>query len=138
MLYRQLTFSPHTGIIEHMETNLEITTDGELYQGWLVVDGENVGYIYGKANSSVELWTIETKAQYRNQGFAKMMIDGVKSNFEVDQIIHTGSFTPEGSNFVSAMVVRPAGFGEAHVDPEPMDFICDWEERRKHTGHCGH
>ncbi len=98
---------------------------------WFNLNGKNVVWIeYALENGKVYLWSIETRPEYRNQGFAYQALDILEDHCEVDRIYHDGEYTPEGFHFLSSQLVVPAGVQkQTKATFRSMNFIHDWDKK---------
>lgn len=106
--------------------------DPNLYHAWLSADGVMVAYMYGiHHHGVVELWDIETREGYRNNGYATAIIEKVTEHYDVDEVIHDGGFTPDGFNFVRHLVTRPknADVLDGARYGNNAKFVHDWDRR---------
>lgn len=99
------------------------------YDVWLAIDGNAVVWIeYALENGKIYLWSIETRPEYRNQGFAHQSLDILKSYYEVSCIYHDGEYTPEGFNFLATKLAIPEGLPrQTKATFRSMDFVHDWD-----------
>lgn len=133
-----------------MATKLEVieredyfAPDGA-FDGWLVEDGVTVAWIHGIYNAEKVMspygyvqreegcWLhdIETRPEHQNKGYAKKLLEMTAKHFEVESVQHSGGYTPEGWEFISRHVSRPAN--ATKVDGpgfRSMTFVTDWEMR---------
>lgn len=91
-----------------------------------------------RADESVWLWTIETKPEYRNQGYASRALKMLANRHHVSTIHHEGGYTPEGLAYISKLCTWmgykwiPKKDGELPTaNFRSMDFIKEWNIERK-------
>lgn len=110
---------------------LNYTSDTRSAQAWFGVDENNpvvwVKYALRSKSGKVELWTIETKPEFRNQGLSKQALETLKEHFGVEHIYHSGGYTPEGFKYISHQVEWIPEFTE-HPEENfrSMDFVEEW------------
>lgn len=106
--------------------------DGGLHF-WLLTDDDTpVAYakVYERTEATgtvINLCDIETRAEYRNQGYATRLLAKIAEGYAVDAVTHSGSFTSDGANYVARHVNRPSWAGEAKANCEPMSFVEHWD-----------
>ena len=72
---------------------------------WLTLYGKPVSFMkvyfneYSDENT-VELCDIETRSGYENRGYAKKLLKAVAEKHGVDQVFHSGGYTPDGFKFI--------------------------------------
>lgn len=104
---------------------------------FLNIRGVNVSAVKIYENDDgPKLCDIETNPEYRQQGYAKELLRQVAELYGVEDVRHTGGFTPDGYNFISHLVERPKEAGAAAItftefdDNEPFSFIQSWENQK--------
>lgn len=104
--------------------------DGGLHY-WLLADGEPVAYakVYestGPQGTVVELCDIETREGFRNRGYATAILEAIAEGYGIDQISHSGSYTPAGYSYIASKLKR---IGNPSKGPAvaPMSFVHDWQ-----------
>lgn len=78
-------------------------------------------------NGRVDLWTIETKPEYRHQGYATQALNLVREKYGVDKIHHDGGYTPEGFNYVAHQLEWVShNQAEPKISFRSMNFVEEW------------
>lgn len=121
-----------------------VFSDAKMFHAWLSVDGTTVAYLYGRYNEhdsetgfgystrkqGVWLWDIETREEYRNQGYSKILLKMVAEHFNFDQVQHDGNFTPEGWSFLRSNLRRPEAAEKLKAPRfRSQNFVEDWDNR---------
>lgn len=108
------------------------------YRTWLLVDGIEVAYLSvmlvdeyftGDTTPTLLLCDIEVREEYRRQGYSKEIIKAVSEHFG-QQVLTTGSYTPEGLAALKGRVPLARGSKEDNTKPSfrSMNFVEDWEK----------
>lgn len=112
----------------HQRKNLDTSV-----QEWFGFDEETpvVWVKYSQKNGRIELWTIETRPEYRNQGYSKQALQLLKDKYGVDEIYHCGGYTPEGFEYICPQVkwVSDGYETEPKANFRSMDFVDTWDIR---------
>lgn len=99
-------------------------------QSWFGFDDKTpiVWIKYGvQPDGKVYLWTIETKAEYRNQGYATQALNLLKEFHDVDRIHHDSGYTPEGFNYVAHQLEWVSqNQAEPEISFNSMNFVEEW------------
>lgn len=100
---------------------------------WLILDDKPVAYMKAFANDEsgtlkLELHDIEVRESYRGRGFSTEIMRRACKVFKVENIVHSGGYTPDGFERIAGRVVRE---GEEDSGPtyDPMTFIKDWDKK---------
>ena len=109
--------------------------DGGRYL-FLTVRGVNVAAVkIYEDESGPSLCDIETRPEYRNQGYGKKILEEVAALYGVDQVSHGGGYTPDGFNFISSHLKRATGSPPAEItfpeynESKPFSIIEDWDSQ---------
>jgi len=77
--------------------------------------------------------SLETRSEYRNQGYMKKLLKDMANEYNVDRIYSSSKFTPHGYNFTKHLT-KPRNGEVASIehgnftDEKPFSFIHDWVE----------
>lgn len=78
-------------------------------------------------SGKIDLWTIETREEYRNQGYSKQALNLLKEKHGVDAIHHDGGYTPEGFKYIAHQVTWvPCHTSEPVQNFDSMNFVEEW------------
>lgn len=90
---------------------------------------------YTVIEGKVYLYTIETREGYRNRGYATHALNLLKEAYNVPEILHDGSYTPEGFNYIRSKLnwLPSGGEQEAKIGFRSMNFVENWEVYQNHT-----
>lgn len=106
--------------------------DGGLHF-WLTANSTPVSYakVYNHTDSPVdphvELCDIETRLEYRNHGYAKLLLNMIAEQFAVPYITHTGIYTPNGLDYIAKHVNSTDNTPTIEAEAEPMAFVYSWD-----------
>lgn len=95
---------------------------------FLLADGVPVTYVKVYPDYAdgipVSLADIETRPEYKRQGFATKALQMIAEKYGVDSVHHDGGYTPEGFAFI-----KPLVSGCDAVKPEFREqfFVMDWD-----------
>lgn len=109
--------------------------DGGRYL-FLTVRGVNVAAVKIYEEDGPSLCDIETRPEYRHQGYAKELLKQVADLYGVERVSHTGGYTQAGFDFISKHLDRsgtrePAEvrFPEYDEETNPFSIIEDWDSQ---------
>lgn len=113
----------------------EAIKEGVYSVRFLIVDDVKVASIkYRLEDDGVPtLCSIETRHEYKNQGYMKKLIKDLSKEYGVERPRSSGSMTPNGYNFTKHLTDPPAN-GESKInfpeytDNNPFTFVSDWVE----------
>lgn len=100
------------------------------FETWLLVDEKPVAYV--KLSSKPEykgsmcICTIETRSEYRRQGYSKLLLELAEKEFS-KPLVTNASFTPEGFAALGSRPVLPGYEPATKASWESMDFVRDWD-----------
>lgn len=115
----------------------------DMWNAWLEVDGATVAYARyqhtpklnedGKENARAGVWLydIETREEYRNKGYSKILLSMLAEEYGFDQVSHDGGYTPEGWDFLHKNLDDSERYYEV-TGPRfsSQNFVRDWDERQ--------
>lgn len=112
--------------------------DGKNSVRFLIIDDVKVAAIkYCIEEDKPTLCSIETRQEYKNQGYMKKLIKNLSKEYGVDRPRSSGSMTANGYNFTKHLTDPPLegdskiNFPE-YTDENPFSFVSDWVEGRFH------
>lgn len=84
-------------------------------------------------NNNPTLNSIETRSEYRHQGYMKKMLAELAVRYNVDKVYSSSSFTSNGYNYTRHLTKTKDGEKAEITHPrfteeEPFEFISDWVE----------
>lgn len=99
---------------------------------WLTLYGKPVSFLKVYLNkytdgNELELCDIETRSGYEHRGYATKLLKVAAEKHGVDQVVHRGSYTPDGFNFIASKVKRE-GARATGPSYNPMTFVHDWDD----------
>lgn len=102
------------------------TTDGGKHY-FLLVDNVPVTYVKVYENVDgypVSLCDIETRPEFKNQGYAKKTLQMIAAMYDVEKLHHDGGYTVQGFQYIQQFVT-----GCTATEPEFRDqvFVKDWD-----------
>ena len=100
---------------------------------WLVIDNTVVAYARTYHDDwqggTEKLCDVETREEYRNQGYAKKILAMIAEEVGVKRVYHSGSYTPDGFNFLySTGIIGDQPTPVNGPTCNPMTFVRDWDE----------
>lgn len=128
--------------LEVVAENKETLSEDQIFNAWLSDGDVTVAFIRGRFTpedvftetgglrtpKGCWLWDIETREEYRHQGYSKTIMAMTAKYFSVDSISHAGGFTPDGFEYVSKSVERPYGASPVTGPSfEEQNFVADWD-----------
>lgn len=120
----------------------------QFFDAWLS-DGENtVAFLRGRfipetvlterggivREKGCWLYDIETREEYRNMGYSKIIRAMVSDHFSVPSIRHSGGFTPNGYAYLNKSLENERPYGASILTGpsfEAQDFVADWDAKTR-------
>lgn len=104
------------------------------YVRFLTVDDVKVAVVhYRIEDDGPHLMTLETRSEYRQQGYMKKLLKELAKTYGVDKVHSSGSFTQQGYDYTKHLtnpnkeVVPSINFPE-YNDETPLSYVEDWVE----------
>jgi len=105
--------------------------NASVFDAWFAIKEDLVCWIRFKSKGdSVELWAIETRPGYLNNGFARQSLELLKNKYNTSDILHDGGYTPEGENFI-AKYLKHVGDPREHLSYPSTNFVKNWTSDRR-------
>lgn len=123
----------HNPLVERAKTTKRNTHRDGSFTQFLTVDSVHVAAIrYDVRSDGPHIHSLETRPEYRHQGYMKELLRQVAQENNVDRLWSSGSYTANGMNYTNHLTKpfhpdqAPSVKWTQYTEENPFSFIHDW------------